>query len=112
MMNTMFDAKRHAVGRFHHRHGGVRREQGHQQALVYRIEVLDQHECHARVGRQIVEECGKRVQAARRGADRHGQERQMVAVTKSPSRASSCMTPAWAPARASTRRLRGALPAP
>ena len=68
--------QQHAVLGFHHLHVDMRREQADQQALVSGIEMLDQHECHAGVGRQMVQKFGERVQPARRGADRHGQKRQ------------------------------------
>ncbi len=61
---------RHAVGRLHDRHRRVAGQQVDHHAVVARIEVLDDDEGHAVIGRQRVEQLPARIEAAGRGADR------------------------------------------
>jgi hypothetical protein len=53
------------VGRFHDRHRSGLAEQLREPALMARIQVLDQHECHAGVGRDMREELGEGLETAR-----------------------------------------------
>ena len=65
----MIALDRHALRRFPHRHRRVGGQQGGHHALVRRIEVLDQDEGHAGVGRERLEELAERLQSPGRGAE-------------------------------------------
>ena len=58
-----------------HRHRGITRDDRGQRALVVRIEVLNQHERHAAVGRHVREERLERIQTAGGRPDANDQVR-------------------------------------
>jgi hypothetical protein len=66
--------EQHAVCRLQNLHWRVACEQIDHQALVRRIEMLDQHEGHAAVGRQRVEELLEGVQTTGRGPQCNNRE--------------------------------------
>ena len=68
-------ADRRPIRRGMHRHRRVAGHDRGQRAFVMRIEMLDQHERHAAVGRHLGEERLEGVEPARRGADAHDQAR-------------------------------------
>ena len=59
------------VGGLGYRHRGVAGEQLDKQAVVRRVEVLDNHEGAAGIGGEAVEQPAARLKTARRGTDRH-----------------------------------------
>jgi hypothetical protein len=61
---NMVGGDRHAVGGLHHRHLGVIAQDLDQQALMMRIEMLDQDERHAALRRHVREEALEGVQPA------------------------------------------------
>jgi hypothetical protein len=61
-----------------HGHGRGAGQQRGQDALVLRGQVLDEHEGHSRVGREVLEELAEGFQSARRGAYTHDGERLLL----------------------------------
>ena len=71
---------RHSIRRLPHGHRGVAGQQVDHHAFVGRIEMLDQDEGHAVVGRQRADEFPARIKPARRGA--YSDNREVTSVAK------------------------------
>ena len=56
---------------FLHRHRRGPAQELRERALMLRIEMLHEHEAHARIDRQVLEQRRERLESASRGADAH-----------------------------------------